>query len=279
MKENRADAIKNEFLKIYDAIKDLTNDEILNHNDDAFRPWFEKLHPLVAMDVDDQEVEEIIRDKKIRQVIKHVSHLKKIYGLRMEIESARTIINGPDSWALLRRFEFYPNYAELARMEYQGANLEEGNRVVFLGSGPLPLSLISLCKQYDVKGVGIEHEPEYVELSKKLIKALELSRFIHIVHGNHFDLPLNQEFQLVMVGADACPKNEIFTHLAKALPDGTKISYRIYEKGLRRLIDDQSLSQLPSEFKEYSRIRPEPPVNNTAVFLIKDTGSRSRLEA
>lgn len=270
MKENRADTIKNEFLKIYEAIKDLTNDEILNDNDDAFRPRFEKLHPLVAMDIEDQEVEEITRDKKIRQVIKHVSRLKRIYGLRMEIESARTIINGPDSWALLKRFEFYPNYIGLARMEYHGANLEEGNRVVFLGSGPLPLSLISLCKRHGVKGIGIEHVPEYVELSKKIIKSLKLNRSIHIVHGNHFDLPLDQEFQLVMIGADACPKDEIFTHLAKALPDGTKVSCRIYEKGLRRLIDDQSLSQLPPEFKEYTRIRPEPPVNNTAIFLIKD---------
>ena len=72
--------------------------------------------------------------------------------------------------------------------------------------------------------------------------------------------------------ADALPKDEIFSHLAKALPDGTILSYRIYEKGLRRLLDSQSVFNLPSEFKEYARIRPEPPVNNTSVFIIKNTG-------
>ena len=73
----------------------------------------------------------------------------------------------------------------------------------------------------------------------------------------------------MMVSADACPKDEIFTHLAKTLPNEARLSYRIYEKGLRRLMDDQPVSDLPPELKEYTSIRPEPPVNNTSVFLIK----------
>ena len=74
---------------------------------------------------------------------------------------------------------------------------------------------------------------------------------------------------LVMVAADASPKDEIFTHLKKTLPSGARLSYRIYEKGLRRLMDNQATLDLPHEFKEYLRIRPEPPVNNTSVFLVK----------
>jgi hypothetical protein len=74
-----------------------------------------------------------------------------------------------------------------------------------------------------------------------------------------------------MVGADARPKDEIFAHLAKALPGGTRLSCRIYEKGLRRLLDDHALSDLPPGFTEYARIRPEPPVNNTSVFLLRNT--------
>jgi hypothetical protein len=53
------------------------------------------------------------------------------------------------------------------------------------------------------------------------------------------------------------------------LPAGTKLSYRIYEKGLRRLLDTFSLYTIPAPFEEYLRVRPEPPVNNTVVFLMK----------
>jgi len=270
MKEKVLDSIKDEFLDIYAAIRDLSDDEILNGPDDIFRPYLERLNRLAAFDVADHAVKGIIRDREFRSVIRHISHVKTINGLRMEIERAQSIIASPDPWALLKRFIYYPNYLQLARMEYQGANLKGGDPVVFLGSGPLPLSLISLCKQYGVEGIGIEQVLEYVELSKKVIESLELARYVRIVHGNHFSLPLQEECRLVMVGADACPKDEIFTHLVKALPNGTKVSYRIYEKGLRRLLDDQSVFDLPSQFKEYARIRPEPPVNNTSVFLVKN---------
>jgi hypothetical protein len=270
MKEKALDSIKNEFLDIYAAIRDLSDDEILNGPDDIFRPHLERLNRLAALDVDDHAAEKILRDRQFQGATKHICHLKAINGLRMEIDRAQSIIAGPDSWALVKRFIYYPNYLQLARMEYQGANLKPGDRVVFLGSGPFPLSLISLCKQYGIEGVGIEQVPEYAGLSKKVIESLELAGHVRIVQGNHFSLPLQEECQLVMVGADACPKDQIFTRFAKALPNGTRVSYRIYEKGLRRLLDDQSVFDLPPEFKEYARIRPEPPVNNTSVFLVKN---------
>lgn len=271
MKENTLDSIKNEFLDIYSAIRDLSDNEILNGPDDIFRPYFERLNHLAAIDVDDQAAKKILQDRRFQSVAKQICHLKAVNGRRMEIECAQSIIAGLDPWALVKRFVFYPNYVELARMEYQGANLKPGDRVVFLGSGPFPLSLICLCKQYGVRGIGIEQVPEYAELSKQLVEILELTGHIRIVCGNHFSLPLDEECRLVMVGADARPKDEIFTCLARALPDGTSLSYRIYEKGLRRLLDDQSVFDLPHEFKEYSRIRPEPPVNNTSVFLVKNS--------
>jgi hypothetical protein len=125
------------------------------------------------------------------------------------------------------------------------------------------------ARQYGLECTGIEQAPEYVELSTRLVKALGLDKHIRIIHGNHFSLPLNEQCRLVMVGADALPKEEIFAHLAKALSPGEMISYRIYEKGLRRLLDDQSVFDLPPEFLECTRIRPEPPVNNTSVFVIR----------
>ena len=272
MKDSRLDSIKAEFLDIYNAIRDLSDDEILNGPDDISRPHFERLNRLAAMDVADDAAEKLLRDRELHSVIKHISHLKRINGLRMEIECARSIVADPEPWTLLKGFVYYPNYLKLAQMECKGANLKERDRVVFLGSGPLPMSLISLWKQYGIEGIGIEQIPEYAELSKSLVDTLGLTGYIRIIEGNHFSLPLHEECRLVMVGADALPKDEIFAYLARALPNGTRLSYRIYEKGLRRLLDVQSVFHIPPGFKEHLRIRPEPPVNNTSVFLIRNTG-------
>lgn len=269
MKKYEFETIKNEFLNIYAAICDLTEDEILSGPEDTFGSHFERLQRFIAREVEDQLANELLCDRQLRFITKHISRLKTLNGLRMEIKYARSIIDASDPWTVLQDFVYYPNYLRLADMEYRGAKLKPGDRVVFLGSGPLPLSLICLCRQHGVNGMGIEQVPEYAMLSQKLIQALDLTGHIKIVLGNHFSLPLNETCGLVMVAAEAIPKDEIFTHLAKTLPKGTRVSYRIYEKGLRRLMDSQATLDLPSEFKEYLRIRPESPVNNTSIFLIK----------
>ncbi len=271
MKKNKFDSIKKELLNIYAGICDLTDDEILKGHGNIFPSYFERLQHLIARDVEDRLAEELFCDREFRLIIKRISHLKRINGLSMEIKYAQSVIISPDPWIAVKNFIYYPNYLRLADMEYRGAELNPGDRVLFLGSGPLPLSLISLCKQYGVEGIGIEQVPEYVKLSQKLIKALELTEQIQIIQGNHFSLPLNNgDCALVMVGADACPKDKIFAHLAGILPNGAKVSCRIYEKGLRRLVDDQAAFSPPFGFKEYLRISPEPPVNNTSVFLIRE---------
>ena len=124
-----------------------------------------------------------------------------------------------------------------------------------------------LCRLYGLRGVGIEQEPDRAELSRMVLQKLGLSDRIKIIAGNHFSLPLEEKSELIMVAAQAEPKKAIFDHLANVLPAGTKVSYRIYEKGLRRLLDTFSRYELPEPFVEYLRIPPKPPVNNTVVFL------------
>ena len=124
-----------------------------------------------------------------------------------------------------------------------------------------------LCRLYGLRGVGIEQEPDRAELSRMVLQKLGLSDRIKIIAGNHFSLPLEEKSELIMVAAQAEPKKAIFDHLANVLPAGTKVSYRIYEKGLRRLLDTFSRYELPEPFVEYLRIAPKPPVNNTVVFL------------
>jgi len=75
--------------------------------------------------------------------------------------------------------------------------------VVIIGSGPLPISLIMMCHQYGVRGIGIEQETERAELSRKVLEKLGLSDQIRIITGNHSILPLKDAAELIMVAAQA----------------------------------------------------------------------------
>lgn len=258
-----------ELLEIYSATKNLEDYEILSSQSNHLRNCFQMLDNLAALNIDDQLAQEIVYELDSNSILKAIVKFRNLYSLKLEIEKAHSVLASSAPWEVLKNFTHFTNYLQLALTEYQGSGLKPGDTVVFLGSGPLPLSLIVLCSHYELRGIGIEQEPDRAELSRNVLKKMGLSDLITIINGNHFTLPLKNRCDLLMVAAAAEPKKEIFDYLANVLPAQTKLSYRIYEKGLRKVLETYSLLELPEQFEEYLRIRPEPPVNNTVVFLTK----------
>ena len=263
------ETVRSELIRIDALMGDLTTDGIAQAPDRIYRSHLAHLNELATTPVPDEVLEQLLSDQSLAPTVRRMARTRRLIGSKLEIQSAEAISSHPDPWSQIEAFTYYPNYLSLARMEFEGGRLKPGDRVVFLGSGPLPLSLISLSKEHGIRGVGIEQDREIAILSNRVVRRLGLAQQVSILHGDHFLLPLKEACALIMVGADAVPKKEIFEHLARICPSGQMISYRIYEKGLRRLMDDQSMFELPREFTERTRIRPEPPVNNTCVFAVK----------
>ena len=277
MEPNSNISIIEELEKIYYLTEGLNDKVILQDHSENLETFFQRLDYLSALEIDDLFAQDIVGKLKPDCALESIVRFRNLYSLRLETENAYSILAGSQPWEVLEKFTHYSNYIQLARSEYQGSGLKPGDCVVFLGSGPLPLSLIIMCHQNGLKGVGIEQEPDRAKLSRKVVDKLGLSNAIKIIHGNHFQLPLSEGADLIMIAAQAQPKKEIVEQLAKALPAGTKISCRIYEKGLRRLLDRSILVDLPAkladEFKECCRIHPLPPVNNTVVFAVRSSAA------
>ncbi len=262
-----AGLVAGEIMDIHSVIADFDREETYPTPSNHLNTVFRRLDQLIALDVDDVTTEAILSNSGLTSAFDVITRFRSRYTAELEIEQANAILDSSDPWRSLKGFDYFSNYIQLARTEFHGAGLKAGDTVLFLGSGPLPLSLIVLCREYGLKGIGIEQEKERVELSRKVIGRLGLSNEIEILDGNQFTLPLEEPVDLIMVAAQAEPKSAIFSYLAEVLPAGTMISYRIYEKGMRRLLDTFSRYELPENLEEYRRIRPTPPANNTSVFL------------
>jgi len=268
--EKSIETIIAELLNIYSTIKDLKDQDILHSTSNHLGTSFQRLDYLTALDIDDQLAQETICNPEYNSVLEAIVRFRNLYSLRLEIENAKAILASEDPWEVLEHFTHFSNYIQLAKTEYQGAELKSGDTVIFLGSGPLPLTLIALCHWHGLKGIGIEQDPDRAELSRKALEKLGLLDQIRIIHGNQLILPLENKCEHLMVAAGAEPKKEIFEYLANVLQGGFGLSYRTYEKGLRSVFETCSSFELPEQFVEYLRIRPEPPVNNTVVFLKKE---------
>ena len=275
---NYAEPIIGEIREIYSAIKGLTDVEIYQDTSNHLKTIFKRLDYLIALDISDKHAEELLSNSGLKVAFDVIARFRSTYIAKLEIEHAKAILKSSDSWEALKNWDHLHNYLQLAQTEYLGSGLRPGDCVLFLGSGPLPISLIILCRLYGLRGIGIEQEPDRAELSRTVLDKLGLSDRIKIITGNQYSVPLEERPALVMVAAQAEPKKGIFDHLAKVLPAGTKVSYRIYEKGLRKLLDTFSRYELPEQFKEYLRVRPKPPANNTVVFLTTRSRKKGKSE-
>ena len=264
-----AESITEEIVAIHHSIKDFVDREIYQDPSGHLKAVFRQLDYLIALDIDDRSAEDLLSNSGFNSAFDAISTFRSQYTAELEAEQADSILKSKDPWKTFTNFTYLPNYIQLAQTESRGAGLKPGDTVLFLGSGPLPLTLIVLCHQHGLNGIGIEQYPERAELARRVLEKLGLSSQIRIINGNHqtLPLPLAEMPDLIMVAAQAEPKKEIFDHLADVLPAGTKISYRTYEKGLRRMLDTFYRYELPGQLREYLRIHPEPPANNTSVFL------------
>lgn len=266
--------ILGEILKLYEEIKDLPEKEILYGSSDLYESLSQRLNSLITLDLEDEELQELLNNQELEPIFFSIYRFRNLYTIRLEIRYTSKILVSESPWKTLEEFPFYENYLKLVRTEYEGLGLKGGDRILFLGSGPLPLTLIVFLKQYGVQSTGIEQDPVRADLSKRVLDKLGISGDINIINGNHLSLQTEDFINpdictgAIMVAAQAEPKKEILDHLVRAVPVGCKISYRIYEKGLMKLFNRDFLLSFPEGFKE-KRIQPEPPTYNTAVFLEK----------
>lgn len=266
--------ILGEILKLYEEIKDLPEKEIRYGSADLYEPLSQRLDYLITLNPGDEEIQELLNNQELEPIFTAIYRFRNLYTIRLEIGHVNRILASKSPWRVLEEFSFYENYLKLVRTEYEGLGLRGGDRILFLGSGPLPLTLIVFLKQHGVKSTGIEHDPVRADLSKRVLDKLGISGDISIINGNHLSLDTEDFVNpdictgAIMVAAQAEPKKEILDYLLKVIPSGCRVSYRIYEKGLMKLLNRDFLLNFPEGFYEH-RVRPEPPAYNTVVFLEK----------
>lgn len=270
-----SEAILKEILDLYKDIRELSDEEILSCSSDRPKKLFIRLDALITRDLGSDIVFILQNKQELEPIFVHLNRFRNLYTVRLETGYAKEILASQSPWDVLEEFPFYKNYLRLVQAEYEGFELKAGDRVIFLGSGPLPLTLIVFFKYHAVKGTGIEQNPERAKISIETLDKLGLSKDITIINGSHFSMnPVDFldpgiGAKAFIIAAQAGPKKEILDYLLKVIPAGCKISYRIYEKGLMKLLNRDFLLDLPDGYREYKRIRPEPPAYNTVVFLEK----------
>lgn len=218
-------------------------------------------------EIDFDSAKHILDDEKMNKALKIIRRFYVGLGARLETENAEEILKSDDPWVTLESFHFYNRYQGLIKNENQLVKFTPEQKVVFIGGGPLPLTLILFNKLFNSRCVSVEILPEVAELSRQVIKKLGLESQIEVVEGDETALK-NMDYTVVMVAALAEPKDRVFANIWETVDTTTPVMYRTYT-GMRAILYSPVTEKATRGFHKEVMILPTGKVNNTSVLIRK----------
>jgi len=171
-------------------------------------------------------------------------------------------------------FDFYPKYKKLLTFDTLSLRkVMKGtkyHKVIFIGSGALPLSLKLL--RLNIQKVGYDISKEALSLAKKAVPKDRFGRKIIYKEGNFFDLEIREKRPVIIYVAGLIRgKEEGLKKLSKQLPKGSLMVVRTVandERGfLYEKIEKQPLYRI-GQLKEFIPIKSSGVTNGMIAIKI-----------
>lgn len=218
-------------------------------------------------EIDFDSAKHILDDEKMNKALQLIRKFYVYIGARLERENAMKILESDDPKAVLDSFHFYDRYIGLIENEMQLAKFNEDKTFVFLGSGPLPLTLIMFNMVTGCKCIGIEQFEDVAELSREVLKRLDLDEGIEIITGNEKTLE-DLDYDILMIAAFAEPKARVFRNVWEVVDEKTPVLYRTYS-GMRAILYSPVTEKDTQGFRQEVMLLPKGKTNNTSVLVRK----------
>lgn len=245
-----------------DALDDVAIDEVIEILDEVEVITHDKT-------IDFDSAKHILDDEKMNRALKLIRKFYVYVGARLEMENALKILNSDNPREVLDSFHFYDRYIGLINNESKLAKFNEEKTFLFLGSGPLPLTLIMFNEVFGCKCIGIEQQEDVAQLSRKVLKKLNLDDDIKIVIGNENTIA-DLDYDILMVAAFAEPKERVFSNIWDMVSEKTPVLYRTYT-GMRAILYSPVTEKDTRGFHKEVMLLPTGNTNNTSVLIRKIT--------
>lgn len=115
---------------------------------------------------------------KITPEVEEINSICANAEYELEMDFAKKIIQSDSPEMILESFLYYQNYLNLVQLEYLNMSFFQPNisHILFLGSGPLPLSAIILAQRYHLHITLVDVSKQALEISKQVIQKLNLEK-------------------------------------------------------------------------------------------------------
>jgi len=265
--QNSLSIIKPHILAFAERIRKYTREMLEELAPDELYRLYQLLDDLAHLEVGAHLAGLILEEEEIKAVLPLIrSYYVSFFSIH-EMHLARQLTVSEDPWETLCGFPLYPRYESLIRTQVETLPELPSKRLVFVGCGPVPMSLILMTRFYQIRSLGLEASWASVDAAREVIRSLGMEKEIEIVHGDD-SLLKDLQWDAVLIAALAEPKERIFRHLRDILMEkGGRIPviYRTYI-GMRAVLYAPVRENDMRGFRIVKKIFPTGRVNNTTVF-------------
>lgn len=210
----------------------------------GLQPYYEALieteHILLSELLSEEEENQVVNSPKMAVALKTSQYLFSSFETLLEKSFASVFLksrqgrelflNNPDNITQV----YLLRYRELARNEVNLGQIQSEDRVLFIGSGPFPISAIEMVRQTNCQVTCLECLEEASLISRDIVQHLGFEKYLKIFHANGTDVNCS-DYNVILVGVLAQPKQALFDRIHNTSRKRAKILCRT-TFGLRRFI-------------------------------------------
>jgi hypothetical protein len=203
----------------------------------------------------------VIKDKLLDKLSQAEGAMEEFWAERLNQKDALSLSD-------LKEFWYWDNYEQLTKGEishFPSLDLNQGESIAFVGSGPLPLTAIIMHLETGLPVTCIDNDEKAAALSRTLLEKAGLSDQIRVVHsdGAHHDYSAHP----VTIVASLVPNKDKVVQAIKSTRAQAFIGLRSAERMHALLYrpvnqDDANLKDMAYEGKT----RHDPATINTTLF-------------
>ncbi len=116
-------------------------------------------------------------------------------------------------------------FEKMTMAEFEMVDIKRSYRVLHVGCGAVPNTILILAKNVGASFVGIDRDKKAVERARDMVGRYGLGKKIHIDNGNAVSYPFSG-FDVIIISLGVEPREKVFKRIRDESGDNTKIIAR-----------------------------------------------------
>lgn len=237
---------------------------------------------LVALTLDGpaELAERVLASPEVRAIRPELQELCARGEFELETHWSDRVAEAADPRLELARFPYYRHYELATRMEAAclfSVRRRFVRRVLFAGSGPLPLTSVLLAREHGIQVDNVEVDAEACRRGARLAARLGLSDRLRFFHADVLDYEPDGEhdavFLAALAGLDEAAKNRLLSRLRGLMPESSLLVIRSAHR-LRALVYPAVPVDGLRGFEPVVELRPHNEIMNSNLIVRRSAGAR-----